>query len=191
MGCGKAVSNGVIKTFTELLADGKSLHLAIAVIKLVGIGAIAKNAQGAVGAHQWAEQCLTSGCGWWGQWVSDLAKGAAHGAVVVLEELGVDLDWFADWAVVAWVGGENGDLEPGALQIAIEHSPAAGKGHAGAVVPMDDGDAYAFPGLKTTQIGIHLQPGHNWGGIADCISKGQSGQGGMDWAQSPHSRNGA
>ena len=115
MGCAKAVSNGVIKTFTDLLADGKSLHLAIAVIKLVGIGAVAKNAQGAVGAHQWAEQCLTSGGGWWGQWVNDLVKGAAHAAVVVLEELGVDLDCFADWGVAAWVGGENADLESGAL----------------------------------------------------------------------------
>ena len=56
---------------------------------------------------------------------------------------------------------------------------------------MDDGDAHAFPSLKTTQIGIHLQPGHNWGGIAVGISKGQSGQGGMDWARGPHSRNGA
>ena len=191
MGRGKTVSNGVIKTFTELLADGESLHLAISVIKLVGIGAVAKNAQGAVGAHQWAEQCLTSGGGWWGQWVNDLVKGAAHAAVVVLEELGVDLDCFADWGVAAWVCGENGDLESGALQIAIEPSPAAGKGHAGAVVPMDDGDAHAFPSLKTTQIGIHLQPGHNWGGIAVGISKGQSGQGGMDWARGPHSRNGA
>ena len=86
-----------------------------------------------------------------------------------------DRDGLADGRVSARIRGKNGDLEPGALEVAVQGTTASGKSNCIAVVAIDNCYASTFSRLEATQWCIHVQCCHHWGWITIGIIEGQAG----------------